>query len=277
MYLYVSIYNACLFALSFLVLSVVAQSGDPRLPPNTIDGQFGDIADGRYDTGNLSITATTSSRARTTPTSITYPPYIRPSVNPISECDIFGPLCQTGSITVALNVSGYPTTVVDCSDYLTAQAISADPRWPGLNGRVRVEEEYLRSFGRSPQCTSLVGGDLFGYSSVPLTFSNCPSTRNSPDDGYNFPAGLRNPQVGAQKFECCGPCVLNVPEVRVFYFPEAGGGNCSQSPGFPSSQFNISSSPNTARKRANSLVSNGDGTVVVSGYTLYVSFACYQD
>lgn len=84
---------------------------------------------------------------------ISFPPFVRPSINPVAECDIFGPLCQTGSIAVGLDLTSVTkTTTVPCSYYLSAQYHSVHPQRFDQNVGVG-DANYLSSFGRSPQCT----------------------------------------------------------------------------------------------------------------------------
>ena len=54
---------------------------------------------------------------------IAFPPFVLLSTNPSPECDLFGPLCQTGSIAAEIEHTGTTTTTtVPCSDYLRAQS-----------------------------------------------------------------------------------------------------------------------------------------------------------
>lgn len=54
---------------------------------------------------------------------IAFPPFVLLSSNPSSGCDLFGPLCQTGSIVAEVEHTGTTiTTTVPCSDYLRAQS-----------------------------------------------------------------------------------------------------------------------------------------------------------
>ena len=72
----------------------------------------------------------------------------------IGSCDIFGAICQTGTIEAKLNfTTTISTTTVACSDYLTAQA------WAMINTLLVPHldrEEYATKFGRSPQCTAFL-------------------------------------------------------------------------------------------------------------------------
>ena len=101
-----------------------------------------------------------ASYSRTKPSSSTirsstnskYPNFIRPSINPSTQCNLWGPLCQTGTIVVDVNLTTTSTsTTVPCSSYLSAQSYSAQPP-----NHVRPDQygDYMASFGRSPECTS---------------------------------------------------------------------------------------------------------------------------
>lgn len=82
-----------------------------------------------------------------------YVAWIKPSVNPVSNCNIWGPLCQTGSIVVGMNVS--TTTrkgTIPCSQYLSAQSAFMDN--VVLNPSKWSTYELYTSFWRSPECTS---------------------------------------------------------------------------------------------------------------------------
>ena len=88
-------------------------------------------------------------------------------------CDIYGALCQTGSITVGVNLtSKTSSTVLPCSSYLTAQSSFLgslnidDESWP---------VEWATSFGRSPECRSYAKAFDRGQ----YTASNCGSGNTS--------------------------------------------------------------------------------------------------
>ena len=156
--------------------------------------------------------------------------------NQTQACDIYGPLCQTGSITVGVDkTSATTTTTVPCSLYLTAQAayLSAVepnpgaifPFWP---------DDWGNSFGYSPQCTSYAqvwqrGGQY--------TISNCGSSdtviqASRPSNGIalptQIPPGVLRAVPGAphEVYECCGNCSLHVPQVRLYYFPDNDAPQC---------------------------------------------------
>ena len=127
------------------------------------------------------------------------------------------------------------TTTVACSSYLTAQAayLSAFepnsgaifPFWPG---------DWGNSFGYSPQCTSYANVWQRGGQ---YTISNCGSSdsviqASAPSDGISLPTqippGVLRAVPGAphEVYECCGNCSLDVPEVRLYYFPDSDAPQC---------------------------------------------------
>ena len=187
---------------------------------------------------------------------MTVPPFIRPSVNPAPECDIWGPICQTGTIAVAVDLITTTTiTTVPCSCYLEAQSISAIKFIEGGG--------YFPTFQRSPQCTSYVPevkANLDIYLNNTDIQPTCADYNNSKLDllPYGVVAGLP-PAV----YFCCGPCTPSIQQIQVFYFPED---DCSICPTYTSGLSSI-----TLRQRAHSLLGNGSSTAVFSGYTLYVT------
>ena len=116
-----------------------------------------------------------------------------------------------------------------------------------------ADADYLISYGRSPQCTSLVNGGLYeecGYTSGPVPTQY-------------WPAGAWNESNWST---CCGLCQLFVPQVQVFYWESDNTGNCSA----PNKQTEMptSFSLTTIDKRAHTLLGNESRTAVVDGYTL---------
>ena len=151
-------------------------------------------------------------------------------------CDIYGPLCQTGSVTVGVNkTSVIVTTTVPCSSYLTAQAayLSAFEPHPGAIFPF-WPDDWASSFGYSPQCTSYAevwqrGGQY--------TFSNCGSSNtivqaSAPTAGIALPTQIPPgvlraiPPTPHEVYKCCGNCSLDVPEVRLYYFPDNAAPQC---------------------------------------------------
>lgn len=183
-------------------------------------------------------------------------------------CDIYGALCQTGSITVGVNLtSKTSSTVLPCSSYLTAQSsflgsLSIDQdSWP---------MEWVTSFGRSPECRSYVKAFDRGQ----YTASNCgsgnPSVINVTSQGqfYYYPAqvppGVWRYWTAFEFFSCCGNCSLVIPEIRLFYFPDSTTTECHYNQ--TSNSTSLLATGNH-KKRAQSLVRD-ESTAVVSGHTL---------
>ena len=179
--------------------------------------------------------------------------------NQTQACDIYGPLCQTGSISVGVNLtSTTSTTVLPCSSYLTAQSsflasvgsaqadgIAFDDNpWP---------DEWWTDFGRSPECRSYARGQY--------TASNC-GNGNHP---VQIPPTVTRYWSPDQELTCCGNCSLEIPEVKLYYFPDGTTTGCDQNQ--TSNSTSVLSNGNL-RKRVQSLM--GDGSIaVVSGHTLY--------
>lgn len=200
-----------------------------------------------------------------------FPDFIRPSVNPTDDCNLWGPLCQTGFIEVGLNLTTkITTTTVPCSYYLSAQSKSALPRGYGW-----APHDYQASFGHSPECSAYAQAfneedlDEQLLSSV-SGFSNCGSDAfaHSQRPRQYTPPGVSNYNVGggARDFYCCGDCSLAVKEIRLLYFPGATSADCSQSFANTTST-NFLSSSKILSKRVASLVTNGS-IFVSDGYTL---------
>lgn len=84
-----------------------------------------------------------------------YPPFIFDlKSSMIGGCDVFGAICQTGTIEATLNLtSTVSTTTVACSDYLKAQkaALELQTGGPHID-----RHEWLTRFGHSPQCSTFV-------------------------------------------------------------------------------------------------------------------------
>ena len=166
------------------------------------------------------------------------------------DCNIFGPICQTGSITVDVNLTtavATAATVLPCSSYLTLQSYYLEAPIAGDLDVVGVDlwalpDHWGVSFGRSPQCTSLAQA----YSSGQISISNC-GDRNtvihssliSIIEGGSIdlkPADMQSlmqPPGVLRAFDmnywgtCCGNCTLDIAEVRLYYFPDESINNCS--------------------------------------------------
>ena len=230
----------------------------------------------------------------------TYPNYVPLASDQAGNCDVFGPLCQTGTVTVGVNLSSTTTTtVIPCSSYLSQQASSIAPDWGSeypldiypyemhdwpdtyLVGKVFP---WLSSFGHSPQCTSF--GALLApefFEAAPTTTSGAPPIITPAPELPGCASGLSGPwqayipprvvnSNGPSEWSCCGICTLNVPRVRVVYFPDESAAPCSAGPSAISQGFsaygNTSEPPSLP-------ASNGEGlvTAVYSGHTLYANEA----
>ena len=192
------------------------------------------------------------------------------------QCDIYGPICQTGSITVGVDLTSITTTATfPCSSYLTAQAAYLSsfqpnpgaifPFWPG---------DWDSGFGHSPECKSYAevwqrGGQY--------TISNCGSSDTviqaaAPSDGIALPTQVPPgvlraiPATPHEVYECCGNCSLNVPEVRLYYFPDNATPLCERNQTTNSTAVIF---PREIDRRVQSLIQTGS-IAVLSGHTLYV-------
>lgn len=190
--------------------------------------------------------------------------FIRPSVNPSSGCDIFGPLCQTGSITVGVNLTTIVTsTTMPCSSYLSAQLAYEAPR---IKDNLH-DIDYMTSFGRSPQCKS------FAQSLSYSTYSQCNNASGTLLGAQSYwPAGVSNapviPEEMGMSFLCCGLCAAIVPQVRVLYWLRELPSNCSVPGNISTSQVSSPLTTSMLLKREHSIVDDGVGIAVISGYTL---------
>lgn len=214
--------------------------------------------------------------------------FIRPSINPVTECNLWGPLCQTGTIVVDVNLTTTTTqTTVPCSVYLSAQATSAQRYgWGAIQGEFGYVSPngYDMSFGRSPECTSYAH---HVQNSIPMSLSGCgqnaSGTIYSPDKYHgltdeflkNLPGGiLRYVKLGPMEeaYYCCGSCFMEVDEIRVLYFPDESIRTCSQSYWNKTTEHNTTNSitfnQNDFHKRAHSLLGNGSSIAVLDGYTM---------
>lgn len=241
-------------------------------------------------TKNDSISQSFNSSVFSTPS--VFPNFIRPSINPTAECNLWGLLCQTGLITVGVNLTTtVTTTTVPCSYYLLAQAKSADLAYqPGdLNIHLlRPEAGYLSSFGHSPEC-SVYANDLRAHPVVDgwdgrtvgtdvlnseddarrsaFQFSKCGS-QDETDPRVYTPPGVTMTNMGGpfEDFYCCGACTLKVPEIRLWYFPDSSTYSCLGDSANATSRNRLSSNHISLNKRIESLL-NGS-TLITDGYTL---------
>ena len=154
-----------------------------------------------------------------------------PSINPTESCDIYGPLCQTGSIAVGVkaNNQATTTTTVPCSCYLTAQSLTVNP----------TSTPWQVGFGRSDQCYSLL---RIRYTptlalNAPI-YSNCPKGQFSAGVGNaGFPVlnatmpRLPEPETGLvmeDSGSCCGQCDSKIARVKILFFPGPRNSTCGK-------------------------------------------------
>lgn len=214
--------------------------------------------------------------------------YIIPYGQP-QECDIYGPLCQTGSITVTVNLANVTTaTVLPCSSYLTLQssyvAVVSALREMAPFGY--LSNTWYTSFGRSSQCTSVAQA----YSRGQITLSNCGNKdtvikTDLLSDGI-LPAILADPgedtflqqppgvlrEFGMNYWgTCCGNCTVDISEGRLYYFPDNTSTDC------PSDETYNSTLPSAGNleKRGESIIANAN-IAVVSGNTLFVNILLFH-
>ena len=162
------------------------------------------------------------------------------------ECDIYGLVCQTGSIAVGINLTTTTmTTVLPCSSYLTAQSnyiVGAGQfqndgqamMWMETGG-TGIVETWGASFGRSPECSSFAQA----FSNSRYTFSDCGS-RNTIfstqvfwdwGDSFGYPPQI--PPGLAWYYDemdisstSCGRCTLDFSESRLYCFPNENSTDC---------------------------------------------------
>ena len=222
-------------------------------------------------------------------------PYIIP-YGQTQDCNIYGPACQTGSITVGVNLTSTTTnTVLPCSSYLSEQfrhleyeqyeeedpesyfhfndtpELTQDSANYGWSGDVEFMKPGLRdwniNFGQSPECRSYA--EAMG--SGKYTFSECGG--NNTVISWAYPSGIPPGVVrlfnGVFTETCCGNCSLNIPAVRLYYFPNRSTIDCHNNQTSEYQRPNLTSvvSAGHLEKRVHSLIANGS-TAVVSGHTL---------
>ena len=212
------------------------------------------------------VNSTISSTAVTVPWGLSYENFLLLPSDQAGNCDVFGPLCQTGTATISLNIREATTTsVVPCSSYLAAQSswisLHLTDGERDLGGASK--SSWISSFGRSPECTAFaraVYSDHVLLESARPSLTGCPSNDSGvlgPFQNY-LPPALESSGYG-RYWLCCGGCTLNVPALRLLYFPD---------PSLSCDQLNSTNSTITTRA---SLDSNPPVTAVLSGYTLYIA------
>lgn len=183
------------------------------------------------------------------------------------ECNIFGPICQTGSITVGVNLTHATTSsVLPCSSYLKAQSQYILPETDNYMSLNYAPGPWLDYFGHSPECRSYARANWDGQ----YTFPECGNS-STVFQGYGNSGLPSQIPPGVQRYFspeytgfCCGNCSLDLSELRLYYFPDSTVTDCHSNKSFN----NISvSSPGNLVKRVQSLA--GDGSIaVVDGHTL---------
>ena len=195
------------------------------------------------------------------------------------DCNIYGPVCQTRSITVAVNLTTATTnTVLPCSSYLSAQKAyleySNNPDDPVDDYLWENHGSYLddpilvewdTNFGQSPECRSYAEARAQGR----YTFSGCGSSNTVTQANevlpLQIPPGIvRYWDPGSTAGTCCGDCSLDVQQVRLYYFPEKMTISCHQN---QTSNFTSTLPARDFRKSGHSLFADGS-TAVISGHTL---------
>lgn len=206
----------------------------------------------------------------TSSTSIPNFSYIIP-YSKMQDCDIYGPICQTGSITVGVNLTtATTTTVLPCSSYLSAQSTYLANENNPMEGDFYNDgwrdipwmEEWAINFGQSPECRSYAEAMRQGQYTLLGCGSSKTVVQTAGDYPSQFPPGIEryfSPDEGT----CCGDCSIEIPEVRLYYFPEKNT-DCYYN---QTSNVTTTLPAQNLEKRIHSLVFDGS-TVVVSGHTL---------
>ena len=164
--------------------------------------------------------------------------YIIPKANS-QPCNIYGPMCQSGTITVGVNSNGKvasnTSTTLPCSSYLAKQAkfVALDVFSMADPTGYSQQSVWHEGFGRSPECHSYVSA---GLHNEPVTFSGCPEHRSSAAfEGHSNwylpelptlhsplpPWNIHN-ETGryGEDDKCCGECTISVDRVILTYFPD---------------------------------------------------------
>ena len=170
------------------------------------------------------------------------------------------------------------SAVVPCSSYLSAQAthllyendpdVLEEPTfWAD-----EIEDDsdlvvWNTKFGQSPECKSYAEAMSKGQ----FTFSVCGGSNTAVQSAglWDYPAQI---PPGVRRYFspaytdglCCGNCSLDIPEVRLYYFPGKTS-SCHRNQTF----INSTLPAQKLEKRIHSLVANGS-TAVIDGHTLLV-------
>ena len=212
-----------------------------------------------------------------------YPNYLPLSSDQVGNCDTFGALCQTVPVTVSIDLATETiTTVVPCSSYLSAMANSLAPKGinrdggPPFDGQPtwQLPADWSSSFGRSPECqssfapyyTNLYWDEYPTSTIAPPPLKGCPSNMSGSleDLQLYMPPGMIG-GFGSISWQCCGRCQMDVPGVRVLYFPDQYAPQCDQSNSSLSNETDFMSIklPISSPRKRGEIV-----TAVHSGYTL---------
>ena len=139
----------------------------------------------------------------------------------VQSCDIYGPTCQPGSITVEATGKecGKSKVTMPCSSYLASQS-SYLKHNEGMN--YWFPQDWSKRFGRSHQCHALMYSYEELNGTAPWTFKQCSATGivTAPPSLETMPPELP-PGISrwSSVFEyCCGECIFNIPRVTVLYF-----------------------------------------------------------
>ena len=185
------------------------------------------------------------------------------------DCNIYGPICQTGSITVGVNLTtATTTTVLPCSSYLSAQSTYLDSLCDSFWAYDTPDPmNWGTNFGQSPDCRSYAED----YRQGQFTFSGCGNSNIVVQTQYGVPSQIPpgvlryfDPNAHSEQEFCCGSCAPIASEVRLYYFPDKMTIDCPKN-----ETLNLTSSLSTRniRKRMHSLIVD-ESTTVVSGHTL---------
>lgn len=216
------------------------------------------------------MTTITSKAQVTAPPSSTQWSFIIPKEN-TQKCNIFGPLCQTGSITVGVgSINATATTTLPCSDYLTLQSKYLNEYNHEYCQHNPVNDrDWMQKFGRGPECATYAD---YVSRRAPFTFSNCGEKNHVATLGCDGGGGLLPPGVQGHyqmffTYYCCGGCIVDIPEFRLHYFlDENVETSCVANRTIGWNNTMTASAISSKRKRADSL----PVTAVSGTYTLYV-------
>ena len=203
------------------------------------------------------------------------------------SCDIFGPTCQPGFITLSSTGRDSRLTLatLPCSSYLSSQKSFVNGIAP--DDTTAKVPEWDAIFGRSPECWSFADIHLsLNVSSFTWTYSQCENRKTvytvgltDPRRGLKMPAAFP-PRVVRGKdiivdLPCCAGCAINAADIRLYYFRDQAAIDYCHSQGrkvvVPSEMLNgtanITRASESFATHAVSLPPN-ESIAVVSGHTL---------